>query len=141
MRLSRWMILGLLLLTVVLAGCGSKGEELPALIGPQDAQSRIDSGDSVVLLDVRTPEEFTQDGRSPDAILIPLDELEARVDELDKDDTIVVICRSGNRSQAAADILRDSGFDHVTEVEGGMRNWIAQGLEYECDTVTCGLAQ
>ncbi len=146
MRVSRWLVPALLILLVVVVGCtpasapaGNNGD-LPRTISPQDAQSRLQNDENVVLLDVRTPGEWANDGRSPDAILIPLDELESRAQsELNPDDTIIVICRSGNRSQIAAEQLRQMGFSHVTEVEGGMRNWVAQGLPIECDVATCGL--
>ncbi len=139
MRLSRWIVPALLMLSV-LAGCA--GESLPPTISPRDAHSRLESGQNVVLLDVRTPEEWSQDGHSPAAILIPLDELESRAEtELNKDDTIIVVCRTGNRSQIAAEYLREAGFSRVTEVEGGMRQWAAAGLPIACDVAVCGLSR
>lgn len=139
MRRTRWLILALLLIApALLAACG--GEPLPALITPLEAQSRLASGDHVVLLDVRTQQEWAEDGRSPDATFIPLEELGARLDELNRDDTIIVVCRSGNRSQQAASFLRDHGFAHITEIEGGMRRWASAGLPLECDLTVCGLA-
>ncbi|MBN2471095.1 MAG: rhodanese-like domain-containing protein [Anaerolineae bacterium] len=143
MRSIRWIFPVLLVLLVGAVSCApaATAEPLPGVISPQDASSRLESGDDVVLLDVRTPQEWTGDGRSPDATFIPLQELEARYSELDKNDTIMIICRSGNRSQAAADFLRQQGFNRVTEVQGGMINWIRQGMDYECDTAVCALAQ
>ncbi|NPV68024.1 MAG: rhodanese-like domain-containing protein [Anaerolineae bacterium] len=143
MRTIRWFFPALLVLIAVAAGCGSaapQSADLPRLISPQDAAARLAADEHTVLLDVRTPEEWANDGRSPDAILIPLQELEVRVNELNKNDTIIVICRSGNRSQPAAEFLRQQGFSRVTEVEGGMRAWASQGLPIECDVATCALA-
>lgn len=143
MRTVRWFFPALLMLIAVAAGCGSaapQSTDLPRLISPQDAAARLAADEHTVLLDVRTPEEWANDGRSPDAILIPLQELETRVNELDKNDTIIVICRSGNRSQPAAEFLRQRGFSRVTEVEGGMRAWASQGLPIACDVATCALA-
>ncbi len=139
MRLTRWLIPVLLLTALVLTACG--GEALPDFISPQDAVSRLESGDNVVLLDVRIPQEWAEDGRSPLATLISLDELGVRAAELNPDDTIIVVCRSGSRSHAAAAFLRDNGFDHVTEVEGGMQRWASAGLPIECDIAICGLAR
>lgn len=145
---TRWLLPALLLtltLIALAAGCAPAvpaASDLPALVSPQDAQSRLQSApDTTVLLDVRTNEEWANDGRAAGATLIPLDQLSARVGELSKDDTIIVVCRSGNRSQTAAEYLRSAGFTHVSEVEGGMRNWVAAGLPIECDVATCGLAQ
>ena len=153
--MPRWLLPVLLLsltLIVVVAGCApaapvatpdTASATLPALLSPQDAQSRLQADpEHTVLLDVRTNEEWANDGRAAEAVLIPLDQLPARAEsELNKDATILVVCRSGNRSQTAAAQLRQMGFTHVSEVQGGMRNWVAAGLPIECDVATCGLAQ
>ncbi|MBN2472040.1 MAG: rhodanese-like domain-containing protein [Anaerolineae bacterium] len=139
----RWLVLGLVLVTVIAAGCApatQQAEALPAVISPQDAVSMLAEDDNVVLLDVRTQQEWDIDGHSPDATLIPLDQLGRRVNELEKDDTIVVVCRSGNRSQTAAEFLRAQGFSRVTEVQAGMQNWAAQGLPLECAVEVCAFA-
>jgi rhodanese-related sulfurtransferase len=142
MRVFRWMI-PVLVLMVALAACAPAAENeaitLPEMISPVDAQSQLDEDDSVVLLDVRTQQEWDEDGHSPDATLIPLDQLQSRLGELDADEPIMVICRSGNRSAAAVDFLRQNGFSNVADVEGGMRNWAAAGLDVECSVATCGL--
>ncbi len=70
------------------------------------------------ILDVRQPEEW-EAGHIPGATLIPLGELESRVDELPQDEEIVVVCRSGNRSATGRDILLDAGFTDVTSMGGG----------------------
>jgi rhodanese-related sulfurtransferase len=138
MRVARWMLL-ILLVTLALAACapGGSDESLAAFVSPQEAQAMLDGDENVVLLDVRTEGEWVNDGHAPEAVLIPLDELEGRVDELDSEATILVICRSGNRSQVGAQILRDQGFAWVSEVEGGMRNWSAQGQEVACEVASC----
>lgn len=115
---------------------------LPARVTPQEAMSRLESDPNAVLLDVRELSEWQRDGRSESATLIPLGELEGRaLAELNPDDTILVICRSGNRSQVGAATLRNLGFSNVSDIEGGMRNWVAQGGDLVCDVATCGLAQ
>jgi rhodanese-related sulfurtransferase/rubrerythrin len=75
-----------------------------------------------LLLDVRQPEEY-EDGHIPGAILIPLGELEARQEELERDKKIVAYCRSGHRSMAAAIALCGLGFKDVHHLEGGILNW------------------
>lgn len=82
------------------------------------------------VLDVRTPEEWN-DFHAPNTTLIPLDELESRVNELPKDQEIVVICRSGNRSAVGRDILLNAGFSQVTSVDGGLTAWRAAGYPVE----------
>jgi phage shock protein E len=75
-----------------------------------------------LILDVRTPEEYAQ-AHVPGAKNIPVQELQARVAELGANDTpIVVYCRSGARSAAAATLLARAGFARVTDI-GAMGNW------------------
>lgn len=84
----------------------------------------------VFLLDVRTPSEW-QAGHVPGAVLVPLDELPARLGELPRGEPILVICRSGNRSQAGRDILLQAGFENVGSVDGGISAWMGQGYPIE----------
>src|SRR4030042_900211 len=74
-----------------------------------------------LLLDVRQPEEYA-DGHIPGAMLIPLGELEARQDELERGKRIITYCRSGHRSMAAAIALCELGFKDVHHLEGGILN-------------------
>lgn len=78
------------------------------------------------ILDVREPDEWIQ-GHIPNATLIPLGQLEKRVEELPRDQEIVVVCRSGNRSREGAVILLKAGFKQVSSMTGGMNNWTAAG--------------
>jgi rhodanese-related sulfurtransferase len=94
-------------------------------ISVQDAAQLRDEG--AFILDVREPSEWAT-GHIPDAALIPLGELAARVGEVPTDRTVVVVCRSGNRSAEGRDILRQAGLTQVTSMSGGMNNWIEQGL-------------
>ena len=74
------------------------------------------------LLDVRGPDEFA-DGHLPGAIHIPVDELPARLAELEpRHAGVVVYCRSGRRSARAAELLRSSGFRDVHDL-GPMSDW------------------
>ena len=80
------------------------------------------------MLDVRQPEEWV-DFHMPGSTLIPLDQLEARLDEVPHDQEVVVVCRSGNRSQAGRDILVNAGYNPVTSMAGGLKGWRAAGYE------------
>jgi rhodanese-related sulfurtransferase len=102
---------------------------------PQEAHSIIQSDSSVVLLDVRTEAEFRGPlGRLRGAILLPVQELERRVEELDPfhERTIIVYCRTGTRSGFATTILRKRGFT-AWNLAGGMVRWNAEGLPVEKD--------
>ena len=75
-----------------------------------------------LVLDVRQPEEY-EAGHIPGATLIPLGELEARQEELERDKQIITYCRSGRRSMAAAIVLCGLGFKDVHHLQGGILNW------------------
>lgn len=124
----------LVAMPALLASCSeqapvaSPASTIPTYIDvrPEEAYEMI-SQQEVVLLDVRTQEECDS-GHIPDALLIPLSELESRLDELNMTDHIMVYCRSGHRSEEAAQILVTNGFVHVYNIEGGILQWQAQGF-------------
>ena len=88
------------------------------------------NGDCPRIVDVREPWEYRQ-GHVPGAVLIPLGQLSARVNELDPERPVAVICASGNRSQSAAALLGQKGFKTVYNVSGGTGAWMHSGLELE----------
>lgn len=74
---------------------------------------------TTVMLDVRNNDEVAA-GMLPNAVHIPLGELETRAAELDKSKEIYLYCRSGNRTQVAFDILKQAGFPNVIcSIQGG----------------------
>ncbi len=83
---------------------------------------RLARGESIVLLDCREAEELAI-ARLDGAVHIPMGELTVRFTELDPDDEIVVICRTGRRSQSVAAWLRERGFDRVWNLAGGLHAW------------------
>ena len=100
------------------------------VISMKEFKSRILDSDTTVL-DVRTEEEFYGPlGHIEGAILIPIDDLEGRVGELNsvKNEKIYVVCRTGGRSGRGKDFLNSNGFTAVN-VDGGMVAW--ESLENE----------
>lgn len=97
---------------------------LPAEISVAEA-AQLDP-EEWFFLDVREPSEWAE-VHIPYATLIPLGDLMARLSEIPKIKNIVVVCRSGNRSAVARDLLLRSGFTSVTSMAGGMSTWQAQG--------------
>jgi len=94
------------------------------LISPEETHA-VEADSNVILLDVRTPGEFNgESGHLANTLLIPVQELEQRVDELSqyKDKTIIAYCRTGNRSGKAAAILTKKGFK-AKNMEGGIVKW------------------
>lgn len=83
---------------------------------------RLRSGESLVLLDVREPWEF-EIAQLPDAVLVPLSTLPSAVNELDVDREYIVYCHHGTRSAMAANWLKSRGYQHVSNMAGGIDAW------------------
>jgi rhodanese-related sulfurtransferase len=118
--------------TLLIAACGGASSatiRVPGSLAPQVSTSEAaelrDAG--AFVLDVREPNEWAA-GHIPGATLIPLGQLAGRASEVPTDRTVLVVCRSGNRSAQGRDILRQSGFSSVTSMAGGMTDWAAAGL-------------
>lgn len=92
-------------------------------ITPEELHRRRTNGESVLVIDVRNPDELLicrLEGTTP----IPLNELPMRMAELDPDIETVMQCRSGARSAQAAAFLRANGFTNVRNLAGGILAWI-----------------
>ena len=98
---------------------------LPKEISVEEAAKLRDEG--AFILDVRTEEEWNE-YHIPGSTLIPLDQLETRLSEVPQGKEVVVVCRSGNRSQPGRDVLKNAGFTQVTSMSGGLKEWKAAGL-------------
>ncbi len=142
--LTRFSFL-LVLFTLIVAACAPvasvpadvaiaepvQSEDLTALpleIGVYQAADLRDKG--AFILDVRENDEWIA-GHIPGATLIPLGQLENRLNEVPRDQSIVVVCRTGNRSAVGRDILLDAGFESVTSMYGGFVAWEKEGYEVE----------
>jgi rhodanese-related sulfurtransferase len=91
-------------------------------IAPVQLKSMLDSKSRFRLIDVRQPSEFAV-GHIAGAELLPLSDIQQGKYNLDKSDTIILYCRSGRRSGIAARILKDSGYEYVRNLEGGILKW------------------
>lgn len=127
----------LLALGLIAAACGTATAADSAhdirLVPPSAAFQVIDDQPAdLVVLDIRTPEEFAGP-RLADAVNIDFyaSDFAEQLDVLDKSATYVVYCRSGNRSSSAIPTMRDLGFEVVYEVDGGIVEWANAGLPLE----------
>ena len=96
-------------------------EAIPA-VSARELKRKMDEGEALTLIDVREPYEY-EIARIAGARLIPLGELETHVDELPRTGTLVLQCHSGSRSEHAARLLREAGFENVYNLEGGIDAW------------------
>ena len=121
-----------LIIYLILQTAGGAGENVPASlpreIGVSEAFTKYQNG--TFILDVRTQEEWDE-YHAPNSTLIPLDQLPSRLNELPRGREIVIVCRSGNRSQQGRDILLNAGFEQVTSMRGGLNEWRASGYPVE----------
>lgn len=112
-----------------LFGKQSETQTLPRIanIGASELKKRLDAGEPILLLDVRSSMEYQFDGHIAGSRLLPLNVLRSRMGELPTDRPIVCICRSGNRSMFACEELAAAGFENVTNLSGGMFSWKMAG--------------
>lgn len=122
------LLIGLMAGVIVLTGCSSSTANLVTVSADQ-AATVIAGTPGVVVLDIRTPEEFA-DGFIAGAVNIDFYEpnFAQQIDLLPKDTPYVVYCRSGNRSSQAMETFADLGFTDVTEIDGGIVSWVGSGL-------------
>ena len=112
-----------LMLVSLLVGCNSNSKNAYEQITPAEAKALMDSEDGYIILDVRTPEEFAA-GHIAGAILIPDYEIGEKAESIltDKEQLILVYCRSGRRSKNAANELATLGYTNIKEF-GGINDW------------------
>lgn len=103
---------------------GQEKEEMsyPHVVSNEELETVLSNREEIVLLDVREAAEFAF-GHIPGAQSLPLGDLEKSFNELDKEASICIVCRSGNRSDMAAQKLAAAGFKNVKNVVPGMSGW------------------
>jgi len=107
-------------LCFLLSACSGGSDNGYQKIDAQQAKQMMED-ESVIILDVRTQEEY-EEGHIPNAKLLPLDQIERISDIAKQDDTLLVYCRSGNRSAQAAQYLSQAGYENVFDF-GGIISW------------------
>lgn len=123
-----FLIVVALVIFLILQVGGRNNEGLSPTISVGEAYNLYQNG--ALVLDVRTQEEWDE-YHAPNTTLIPLDQLPSRLNEIPHDRQIVVVCRSGNRSQKGRDILLNAGFKQVTSMNGGLTEWRANNYPIE----------
>ena len=131
-RLTRILLPAVIALTAVLilTGCGSSADDKTAddkktyrQVSPEEAAAMMEEETDYIILDVRTQEEY-ETAHIPGAICIPNETIgTGDIPELpDKDQLILVYCRSGNRSKQASEKLAKQGYTNIVEF-GGINSW------------------
>lgn len=122
------VFLYLAIIGLFIVGCGKNTIETMNeikwfKITSEEAKEIIDKEDDIIILDVRSESEY-KEGHLSNSILIPVDELESKAENLlkEKEQKILIYCRSGNRSSKAAEILSKLGYTNIYDF-GGINSW------------------
>ncbi len=124
-RVNRVWFIGIIIVASLLAACAPD----IATVTPKQAAEML-SQQKAIIVDVRENDEW-QEQHITGAIHIPLDQVQARIAELAqyKNNTVIMQCRSGKRSEKAAKILKTAGFSSVYNLKGGILAWDNAGLQ------------
>ena len=134
-RLTRILLPAVIALTAVLilTGCGSSADDKTVgdkktyrQVSPEEAAAMMEEETDYIILDVRTQEEY-ENAHIPGAICIPNETIGTEdIPQLpDKDQLILVYCRSGNRSKQASEKLAKQGYTNIVEF-GGINSWTGE---------------
>lgn len=116
-------VMAILVVVMMITGCTTATGSTITKVTPQQAIQLIEEKADLVFIDVRTLEEY-QSGYVQGSILLPLDTVESSISTVvqSQDTPILIICRSGNRSNQAAQILHKLGYTEIYDV-GGIIDW------------------
>lgn len=135
----KYLALLSILVTLMLAGCGGPSSvavapaadletlDLADTVDVSTVAAVKDRGD-VLVLDVREQWEYDE-GHIPGVTLLPMGEVPGRLNEIPTDKSVIVTCRTGNRSGQVVDFLRQNGYDNVHNMSGGIVAWEQAGYE------------
>jgi len=115
-------------------GCRTSSSLPGQGLDPISARDWLLQNPKTQLIDVRTPEEYRPE-HLKGAKLIPLQELEGRLEEIKKDKPILLYCHSGRRSLQALNLLKSKGYQDLRQIQGGITAWKAKELPVEMGPV------
>ena len=127
-QLAMVAVIAFIVYLIASAGGSSSSSGLANEVSTDEAYKMYQQSGTFTV-DVRTQEEWDE-YHAPNTTLIPLDQLQNRLSEVPKDKEILVVCRSGNRSQQGRDILLSAGYN-ATSMAGGLKEWYAKGYPIE----------
>jgi rhodanese-related sulfurtransferase len=116
------------MITLVFYSCFSQAQP-GTLLSPTDFKKKVEATTNPVIVDVRTPEEYS-DGHLSSAINIDWDgdHFDQQIEALDKNASVFVYCYGGGRSSGAAKEMRKQGFKNVYDLKGGFGAWKKAGF-------------
>lgn len=120
--LSTWITIAILAVVVFILFTRMSSAKGVRQITTSDLEKEVKENKNAQFIDVRTPGEY-KSGHIRQFKNLPLQQLQAKASQLSKDKEVIVICQSGNRSNAASGMLKKMGYTSVTNVRGGMNAW------------------
>ena len=140
--MKNWkLLLPMLVLALALVACGGQADsadvatsdvnidELPQEVDVQTVFD-IQGEEDVYILDVREQYEYDEK-HIPNVTLLPMSEIQNRLNEIPTDKEVIITCRSGNRSGQVTQFLEQNGFDNVHNMQGGIVAWEEAGFPVE----------
>ena len=127
--MQKYAVIAMAMVALALTACSPDSPTGFEQLTAQQAQAVLGGSDPIKILDIRTPAEYAN-GRIEGAVNIDFygRDFKARLDQLDKDATYLVYCRSGNRSSNSLSIFQELGFKRILHLRSGIKQWIGQGL-------------
>lgn len=95
-----------------------------------ELKEKLDAKEDIFLIDCREQSEWDE-GHIPGAVLMPLSEFEQHISNIPSDKAIIMQCRSGQRSLKACQLLLDHDYEDLTNLEGGILDWVDHQFEIE----------
>jgi phage shock protein E len=116
----------LVAITFTLLSCYAQEKKIE-LVAPAAFAQKIQE-DKGQIVDVRTPKEY-KSGHIDGAVNMHVydNDFETRLDSLDKNKTVYIYCKAGGRSAEAVETMKDKGFNHIVELDGGTDAWVEAG--------------
>lgn len=118
----------LALLLLLTFACQSQNEEGTQNVNVAEFKAAFTAEENPLIIDVRTDEEVAEGMiKGAQQIDFYAEDFEAQIDQLDKDQTVYIYCRSGGRSGNAMAMMHKMGFKHIVNLDGGMNAWKSAG--------------
>ncbi|WP_445712968.1 rhodanese-like domain-containing protein [Flavobacterium sp.] len=112
------------IIATLLFSCNNSNFKSPKAVFTVDEVFKISQDNNIAFIDVRDSDEVSEESyKLKNLTNIPLDNLEQKLKEIPKDKQVILLCKSGNRSQKAYDLLKQKGFINIANMEGGMNAW------------------
>ena len=110
-------------LRIVFAIAAEKTITMVQELTPKEVKARLDAGEDLMIIDVREEWELGE-SKLPNIVHIPMDEIPMSLDQIPEDKPVVIVCRTGSRSDQVSFWLEGNGYGNIINLDGGMNAWV-----------------